>query len=51
MNQYDTKHAKHRKDTDLTWKTPPKRRGKNHGRRAATISLFFDWLQIAGDLQ
>jgi hypothetical protein len=50
MNQYDTKQIKHREDTDLTWKTPPKGRGKNHGHRPAKISLFFGWLQIAGDL-
>jgi hypothetical protein len=32
INEYDTKGINHIEDTDLTWKTPLKRRGKNHGR-------------------
>jgi hypothetical protein len=40
INEYDTKGINYREDTDLTWKTPPRRRGKNHGRRPATISLL-----------
>jgi hypothetical protein len=31
INEYDTKGINHIEDTDLTWKTPLKRRGKNHG--------------------
>jgi hypothetical protein len=40
INEYDTKGINHREDTDLTWKTPLKRRGKNHGRRPATSHYF-----------
>jgi hypothetical protein len=31
MKEYDTKKINHREDTDLTWKTPPRRRGKTTG--------------------
>jgi hypothetical protein len=40
INEYDTKGINHREDTDLTWKIPLKRRGKNHGRRPATSHYF-----------
>lgn len=47
MNQYDTKHAKHRKDTDLTWK---KNEGKTLWAPANNKLTIFGWLEIAGDL-
>jgi hypothetical protein len=40
INEYDTKGINHREDTDLTWKIPLKRRGKNHERRPATSHYF-----------
>jgi hypothetical protein len=40
INEYDTKGINHIEDTGLTWKTPLKRRGKNHGRRSATSHYF-----------
>jgi hypothetical protein len=40
INECDTKRINHREDTDLTWKTPLKRKGKNHGRRPATSQYF-----------
>jgi hypothetical protein len=40
INKCDTNRINHRVDTDLTWKTPPKWRGKNHGRRPATSHYF-----------
>jgi hypothetical protein len=41
MNQYDTKQIKHREDIDFNVQNSSKAKGKNHGRRPATISLFF----------
>jgi hypothetical protein len=50
INEYDTKGINHREDTDLTWKTPLKRRGKTTGADQQLL-IIFGWLQIAGDLQ
>jgi hypothetical protein len=44
------KRINHREDTDLTWKTPLKRRGKTMGAGQQLLTIF-GWLQIAGDLQ
>ncbi|KAL6598787.1 hypothetical protein ACP70R_046047 [Stipagrostis hirtigluma subsp. patula] len=42
----ETRTINHSGDTRLTWKTPPMRRGKNHGHQPATISLSQEfWLQ------
>jgi hypothetical protein len=50
INEYDTKRINHREDTDLTWKTSLKRRGKITGAGQQLLTIF-GWLQIAGDLQ
>jgi hypothetical protein len=46
INEYDTKGINHREDTDLTWKTPLKRRGKTTGVGQQLLNIF-GWLQIA----
>jgi hypothetical protein len=40
INEYDTKRINHREDTDLTWKTPLKRRGKNTGAGQQLLTIL-----------
>jgi hypothetical protein len=41
MNQYDPKQIKHREDTDLTWKTSPKRREKPRAPANNNLTIFW----------